>query len=340
MQMKKEYQKRSFYMGLLITLIIAMTAAILAQLPYLAIVGQLVLAIVLGIIWSHTVNVQPQYLSGIEFSSKKLLRIGIILLGMRLNLGDIYEAGIFPFLYASILLSMTLAVVYALARLFKVDKTLSILTACGTAICGAAAIVAIAPLVKAKENVTAVSVAVIAVLGTLFTILYTLLFPMLPLTTYQFGIFSGGTLHEIAHAIAASSAGGAESEDIAIVVKLTRVVLLVPVAVLIGLYVSKTENKTQEKKSFSIKKLPIPWFIFGFLAMSAVNTSGILPEAIVNGSVTVSYLLLGMAMAGLGLKVELSVFKKLGFNIFYAAFLGTVVLMVIGFALIYFLRIN
>ncbi|WP_245628123.1 YeiH family protein [Shouchella shacheensis] len=331
---------RSFYIGILITLIIASVAALLAQLPYFDVVGQLVLAIVLGVIWNHTMNVKAEYRSGIEFSSKKVLRLGIILLGLRLNLADIYAAGLNVFLYAGLLLAMTLAVVYALARWLNVGKTLSLLTACGTAICGAAAIVAIAPLVKAKETITAVSVAVIAVLGTSFTILYALLYPILPLTPHEFGILSGGTLHEIAHAIAASSAGGTESEDMAIVVKLTRVALLVPVAVLIGLYVKKKENRTKEENDFSLKMLPVPWFIFGFLAMSALNTTGSLPEAMVSVLVTVSYLLLAMAMAGLGLNVELAVFKKVGLNVFYAACLGSVVLAGVGFGLIYLLQLG
>ncbi|MFS0561462.1 YeiH family protein [Terribacillus sp. 179-K 1B1 HS] len=325
----------SYAKGLFITLIIAILAALLAKLPYLDIVGQLVIAILIGIVWSHTCKIKPQYRIGIEFSSKKLLRVGIILLGLRLNVADIYHAGWRTFLFAGILLSIALAVVYALSRLCKVDKTLSLLTACGTAICGAAAIVAIAPLLKAKESITAVSVAVIAVLGTLFTLIYTFLFPFLPLSPYEYGIFAGGTLHEIAHAIAASSAGGTESEDIAIVVKLTRVALLVPVALLIGITAQRLDRKEEEKKSFSFKKLPIPWFIFGFLFMSAVNTAGIIPVNIVENLVTFSYLLLGMAMAGLGLNVELTVFKKLGFHVFYAAFLGSIFLAGTGYCLIY-----
>lgn len=221
------------------------------------------------------------------------------------------------FLYAALLLGITLVTVYGLARLFKVDKTLSLLTACGTAICGAAAIVAIAPLLKAKDHQVAVSVAVIAVLGTLFTLIYTFVYPILPLSDYQYGIFAGGTLHEIAHAIAASTAGGTEAEDIAVVVKLTRVALLVPVALLIGIVMNKQAANAQASNSFSLKTLPIPWFILGFLMMSAVNTSGILPTEFVEQLITVSYLLLAMAMAGLGLNVELKAFKQLGMTVFF-----------------------
>lgn len=325
---------RSFYTGIGITLAIALVAGVLCKIPYLDIMGQLVLAIMIGMIWGHTIGLKNSHRSGVQFSSKKLLRVGIILLGLRLNLSAMYDAGLHAFLYAGLLLTVALVTVYSLARLFRVNKTLSILTACGTAICGAAAIVAIAPLVKAKESTTAVSVAVIAVLGTMFTLIYTMMYPFLPFTDYQYGIFAGGTLHEIAHAVAASTAGGEEAENIAIVVKLTRVALLVPVAILIGIYMKKREPQNN-KQRFSLKTLPIPWFIFSFLAMSAVNTIGFLPESVVNLLISLAYLLLSMAMAGLGLNVEFQAFKKFGFHVFFAGLLGTLILIGCGFGLIY-----
>ncbi|KGA98924.1 membrane protein [Alkalihalobacillus alcalophilus ATCC 27647 = CGMCC 1.3604] len=340
MKKYQQLQDRSFYIGMLITLIIAVASALLAQIPYLTIIGQLVLAMILGTIWNHTLKVKNEWRTGIEFSSKKLLRLGIILLGLRLDITDIYFAGWSTFLYALILLVTTLGVVYWLARLLKVDKTLSLLTACGTAICGASAIVAIVPLVKAKQSITAVSIAVIAILGTIFTLLFTFLFPMLPLSAYQFGLFTGGTLHEIAHTIAASSAGGTESEDIALVVKLTRVALLVPVAILIGFYINRNAKYSDKSvHGFTTQTLPIPWFIVGFLTMSTINSVGILPEPLINVLITISYLLLGMAMAGVGFNVDLAVFKKLGLNVFYAGLLGTIVLVGLGFSLICLLNL-
>lgn len=331
MDLKSSLRTGSFYFGIGTTLIIAIMAGLLAKLPYLTIIGHLVLAILLGIIWSHTIGWNRSYKVGVDFSSKKLLRLGIILLGLRLNLSDLAHAGVSTFLYAAFLLCVTLLAVYSFARMLRVDKTLSLLTACGTAICGAAAIVAIASVVRAKESVTAVSVGVIAVLGTLFTLLYTFLYPILPITDYQYGMLTGGTLHEIAHVVAASSVGGVEAENIAIIVKLTRVILLVPVAILIGYYMKKRESQESATKN----KLPIPWFIFGFLAMSAINTLGWLPTELVQWLISGSYLLLAMAMAGLGLNVELSAFKKMGLQIFYAALLGTILLVLLGFIIIF-----
>ena len=121
----------------------------------------------------------PDYVvAGTNYSSKVLLRFGIILLGMRLNLKDIFNAGPKTFAVGAISLIFAILVVYGLTRLFKVEKKLAILTACGTGICGAAAVLAISTQIKAKEKDTAIAVATVAVLGTTFTFGYTILYPI------------------------------------------------------------------------------------------------------------------------------------------------------------------
>lgn len=327
----KKYFTAPFAKGLLLTLGIAIVAKYISLLPFFSIMGQLVIAIIIGMIWKATFDVPEAWHAGISFSSKKLLRLGIILLGMRLNLADIYNAGISVFLIAFINLVFALLVVYGLSKLFKVEKRLGILTACGTAICGAAAVVAIAPQIKANEKETAVGAAIVALLGTVFTLVYTFLYTVLGLTPTEYGIFAGGTLHEIAHVIAAAAPGGDEAVDIAIIVKLTRVALLVPVAILIGIWYRRSE-KGQEKKAFSLSI--IPWFIVGFLAMSAFNSLGIVPQSIAQGVVNIAYILIAMAMAGLGLNVEIKTFKKLGGKAFGVGLIGSVCLSVLGYLLV------
>ncbi len=321
----------NFLKGILLTLLIALVAKYIATFPFLSILGQLVIAIILGMTWRATFKVQDSWQVGISFSSKKLLRFGIILLGMRLNLADIYHAGANVFLIAVINLLFALIVVYGLTKIFKVDQKLGILTACGTAICGAAAVVAIAPQIKANEKETAVGAAIVALLGTIFTLIYTLLYSIIDLTPTAYGIFTGGTLHEIAHVIAAASAGGNEAIDIAVIVKLTRVALLVPVAIVIGIFYRRMD-KSEEKKAFSLSI--IPWFILGFLAMSAINSLGIIPANVSQALVDTAYILIAMAMAGLGLNVEMKTFKELGVKAFIAGLIGSVCLSVLGYILV------
>lgn len=325
-----------FILGLAITFAIAIIAKYLAQLPFLSIMGQLVIAILIGMVWRATISVPKHSLAGIQFSSKKLLRYGIILLGMRLNLSDIIHAGGKVFLLAVINIVFTLLVVYGISRLFKVEKRLGILTACGTAICGAAAVVAISPQIKSNDDETAIGAATVAILGTIFTLLYTMLYPVLGLTPNGYGIFSGATLHEIAHVIAATDPVGKDAVDIAVIVKLTRVALLVPVAILIGIWFNRSsQSAPNDGKKSSWKSIPIPWFILGFLAMSAINSFGIFSASVSNTVVLIAYMLIAMAMAGLGLNVNIATFRRLGLKSFAAGLIGSVLLSLLGYGLVY-----
>ncbi|UOY94085.1 YeiH family protein [Ectobacillus sp. JY-23] len=324
-------QKRlTFYKGITITLALAIMAKFAAQLPLLHIVGQLVIAMILGMLWRSaggTPNV------GTAFSSKVLLRFGIILLGMRLDFQDIVQAGPKVFLIAVIHIVFTIAMIYALTKWLGGDEKIGILTACGTAICGAAAIAAIAPQVKASEEETTLGIATVAVLGTIFTIAYTLLYPILSLSANAYGVLAGGTLHEIAHVVAAAAPGGSVALDTAIIVKLTRVALLIPVALLIGIWWTRRDSVTNDAKH----SVPIPWFIFGFLAMSGVNSLHIIPKGIVDLLITCAYLLMAMAMAGMGISVNIKAFQQKGSKVFLATLIGSLLLSMLGFTLLHVL---
>ncbi|AOH55056.1 hypothetical protein ABE28_011910 [Peribacillus muralis] len=338
-QAKVKTKKLGFTIGIGLTLLIAIAAKYLAELPFLHIMGQLVIAILIGVAWKSIIGVPTHSIVGTNFSSKVLLRMGIILLGMRLNLKDIFFAGPRTFAVGAISLVFAILVVYGLTRLFKVDKKLGILTACGTGICGAAAILAISTQIKAKEKDTAIAVATVAVLGTTFTFGYTILYSFLGLSDPGYGIFAGATLHEIAHVIAAAAPGGNEAVDLAVMVKLTRVALLIPVALLIGFLMNWKERSTNESKS-SFKSIQIPWFIVGFLLMSALNSSGYVPASVAEMLVSLSYILMAMSMAGLGLNIDLLTFKQYGGKPFAAGLIGSIVLSVLGFALIHVFHLN
>jgi uncharacterized integral membrane protein (TIGR00698 family) len=190
---------------------------------------------------------------------------------------------------------------------------------------------------KASDEETAIGAATVAVLGTIFTLVYTLLYPVLGLTAHGYGVFAGATLHEIAHVIAAAAPGGKEAVDLAVIVKLTRVALLVPVAVLIGIWAGRAERKAKREaaKRPSWKSLPIPWFIVGFVAMSGVNTLSVIPAAWTNQAVVIAYLLIAMAMAGLGLNVDIASFRRLGLKSFAAGLIGSILLSGVGFTLVH-----
>ena len=180
---------------------------------------------------------------------------------------------------------------------------------------------------RQREN-KVVAVAIVAILGTLFTLLEIGIKPLLHMSAVQFGVMTGGSLHEIAHAVAAGSAGGPVSLDTAIITKLSRVLMLAPAAMIIGWWYQK-----QGIKDGSIvltndqKRVPIPWFMVGFILASVIGTFMPLGAAVIAGLVKLAYLVLGMAMAALGMSVNFKVLLTRGRNALLAAVLGSVVLL-------------
>nr|WP_225435202.1 YeiH family protein [Bacillus aerolatus] len=332
-QPKKEGQPRSVVKGIILTLFIAVAAGLIAKLPFFEIMGIMILSILIGMIWKNTLQVNPGYQEGIQFSSKVLLRAGIILLGFRLNLLDIVAAGYAVLVTDVLVIAFTMTFILLLGKVFKLDKHLSMLIAAGTAICGAAAIIAVAPIIKNKQEHTAIAVSCIAILGTVGALIYIFLFPHLPISKYEYGVLTGATLHELAHVVAAAVPGGAESSEAAVIVKLGRVLLLIPVALLISFVINRKE--LTEK---GLKGLPIPWFIFGFLFASFINTLNFIPDSVVTYILLVSTYLLAMGMAGLGLNVNYKDFSKEGIKPVGVAVVGFIGLLALAPLILYIFR--
>nr|WP_255639792.1 putative sulfate exporter family transporter [Aquibacillus saliphilus] len=318
----------------MLTLVLAFLAGFIARLPFLSIMGVMIISIFLGVGWKSVIGVRKDLTDGVNFSSKILLRAGIVLMGLRLNLDQIISAGTSIVLIDVVVVGFTLIVMVLLGKWFAVDEKFAALLAVGTAVCGAAAIVAVAPLIKAKKEHVAIAVAFIAILGTIGTIFYSILFAVFDLDSYNYGVLVGATLHELAHVVAAALPGGDVSSEMAILVKMGRVALLIPVAIILGSIFAYKNRSKENKGKRELKNLPIPWFIFGFLAMSMVNSTGILPDRLIDFLIAVSILLLSMAMAGLGLSINFADFKKVGMKAVVVGVIGSILLVGLGSLLI------
>ncbi|ALC91557.1 hypothetical protein AM500_18525 [Bacillus sp. FJAT-18017] len=317
---KKRRDYKGYGFGILLTLIFALVAGQIARLPFFSIMGIMIISILLGAIWRNSVSM-PTTVNvslGTNFSSKFLLRAGIILLGFRLSFADIRNAGPSIFIIDALVILFTMIFILYLGKVFRINKKLTILLAAGTAICGAAAIVAVAPIINNKKEHTAIAVSCIAVFGTIGALFYIFLFPYLPLNESEFGLIVGATLHELAHVVAASVPGGEAASDMAILVKLGRVLLLIPVALIISFFMNKGSQKDQKND----KSLPVPWFIFGFLLMSIINTFQLLPEKIISYLLVLSTYFLAMGMVGLGMNIKWADFVKVGIKPIAVAGIG------------------
>lgn len=311
---------KNFLIAVLVTLLCSLLGKYLASFNALKLIGHLVLALLLGMIFQIFKLNDEKYHKSIGFISNKFLRLGIILLGFKLNIQILLASGIKSLVLATFVIIFTILVVYNIAKMFKVSDKLSLLCACGCGICGAAAVMGISGSIDADKDDTILSVAVVCILGTVFTLLIVLLKPIMNLTDIQYGVLSGASLHEIAHAVAAGAAGGTASLDIALITKLSRVLLLAPVAVIIGIVVNRKSSSEKEVR------VVLPYFMLGFLVASLVGTYGKLDAKLLENLVTLAYIFLGMAMAALGLNVNFEVIKKRGRNIFIASFIGSLAL--------------
>ncbi|MBC1308134.1 YeiH family protein [Listeria booriae] len=320
------WKETGFWIGILVTLACSLAGKYLALLPGLQLIGALVIALILGMLVqvSRTIVVSAQ--PGTGFISNKFLRLGIILLGFRLNLEALADSGIKTIILAIVVVAFTIVTVYFLCKWLKVEDSLGLMAACGCGICGAAAVMGVSPQVKAKNDDAVLAVAVVCILGTVFTLIEVGLKPVLGMTPTQFGVMTGSSLHEIAHAVAAGGAGGTQALDASIIMKLSRVLLLAPVAVIVGIIAQRKAKATTDEKS----KLPIPWFMGGFLLTSAIGTFVAMPAELLNGLVSVAYICLGMAMAALGMSVNFQVIIRRGGRVFLAATIGSVALLALS----------
>lgn len=304
----------------------------------------LIVGIILGMLYANSLrnHLPDTWVPGILFCTKQVLRAGIVLYGFRLTFQSVIEIGLPAILIDVIIVGATIGIGMFLGKLLKMDKDLALLTATGSAICGAAAVLGAEPVVKSEPHKTAVAVSTVVIFGTLSMFIYPVLYRsgILDLNPEQMGIYTGSTLHEVAHVVGAGNAMGKEISDAAIIVKMIRVMLLAPVLVIMSFALARTAvkavaNGVKGGGSAVAKrgKITIPWFAFGFLAVIGINSFDLLPHAVVDGINNVDTFMLTMAMTALGTETSIEKFKKAGAKPFVLALLLYVWLLVGGYAL-------
>lgn len=306
--------------GVLFTFGIAWLGYELARIPGFDRVGQMACAILLAVMYRQLFGYPEALRSGIVFSSQRLLRIAIVLYGLKLNMGLVLSEGVGLLVKDALVIAFAMIATLGLAKVFKADRNLSLLLGIGTGICGAAAVAALAPIVRAKEEDTAAAVGMIALLGTVFSVGYALLFPLLPLSSLQYGMWAGLSLHEVAHVALAGAAAGTDGLAAALLAKLGRVFLLLPVCLIFIVLMKKKERKSAAAPSGNSRTpFAFPWFLVGFLLMSMLGSYVLGPivpvsDGLFEGIGALTTWLLTAAMAGLGLNVNLKDLRSRAFR--------------------------
>lgn len=300
----------------------------------------MIVGIILGMLYANSLrnNLPETWVPGIHFCSKRILRIGIILYGFKLTFQDVLAVGLPAIFIDIIVVTVTILGGILIGRMLKMDRGIALLTSIGSGICGAAAILGAESTIQTKPYKTAVAVSTVVIFGTISMFLYPILYHngTFVLSPQEMGIFTGATLHEVAHTVGAGNAMSDQISNVAIIVKMIRVMMLVPVLLIVSFSVARVAVKNGAKTGGS-RKITIPWFAIGFLAVIGFNSFDLLPESLVNFINTLDTFLLTMAMTALGAETSIEKFKKAGFKPFALASILYVWLIVGGYFLVKYL---
>lgn len=329
---------REMLLVALVTCAASIIGSLMAGLPVFSLFGALIIALIIGMLvqipmrawFTHAAAKHAEGVgNAAALISNKLLRLGIILLGFKLNLDVLFATGVKTIAVAAIIVTLTIAVTYLIARTLGVDEHLAILTAGGTGICGAAAVMGLSGSItmpkdeeKRGRDDEVMAVATVAVMGTVFALAEIALRPFLGLSDAQFGTMGGASLHEIAHAVAVGGSAGDAGMDAAIIMKLSRVLMLAPTAMIIGAWWARRHPQPGDGP----RKVPIPWFMLGFLVASVAGTYLPFVAQFTDVLVKAAYLVLGMAMAALGMNVDFKAIASRGRMAVLASFLASILL--------------
>ncbi len=297
-------------------------------------IESLVLAIALGIVVCTVRPLSPSLRPGIDFSAKILLEIAIVLLGASISLSAIDQAGVWLIAGIAIVVVLSIAATYAIGRLLGLPPKLATLIACGNSICGNSAIVAIAPVIEAGSEETAAALAFTAVLGIAAVFLLPLFYFHAGMSVGQYGVLAGLTVYAVPQVLAATAPVGLLAVQTGTVVKLIRVLMLGPIIFLLGIVTKTKTAGAGHRRSL------VPWFICGFLGLMALRSFGLIPDTLVAPMALVSNLLTVIAMAALGLSVNIRSVAHAGGRVIAAATLSLITLGVISYALIAALQIH
>ena len=282
----------------------------------------LIIGIIMCMVYGNTLHgyLSKQWSLGILFSSKIILRTAIIFYGFRITFQSIGAIGL-----QGILVSLAMVITTFLLgiligrRVFGMDRDLVILASAGSAVCGAAAVMATESTLKSESYKAVIALGTVVLFGTVSMFVFPALFEsgILNMNEAEYGIYIGGSIHEVAQVVAAGNAVGEVAAASGIVVKMTRVMMLAPLLLAIGFFLARKTRTAGQKI-----KIPVPWFVFGFILVAGFNSLNVISKPVVSDwIVPVDTFLLTMAMCALGCDTTMEKFRSAGKKIIYMTFI-------------------
>jgi uncharacterized integral membrane protein (TIGR00698 family) len=287
----------------------------------------LTIGIIIGIIYNNTFKTREVLKPGINFSLKTLLKLGIVILGFKLNFRSLIELGPKVVMMIILYVPFVLILSYLLGKVFKINNKVAVLLGVGSSICGASAVVAMSSCINAEEDDSIVAVSIINFLGAIGVLVYSTISITSSMSNLEYGIWSGISLQGVAHAIAAAFARGNQSGEIGTLVKMGRVVMLVPISLVLS-YIFNKEDKES--------KVKFPMYILYFVLAGIISSLNILPLEWIKVLSKLSSVFILMAMIGMGLNVDIKSIKDKGMKaLIVGILLFSVISMTMYFVSIY-----
>ncbi len=321
--------------GLALTAAVAAAAFWLHDLPGLKLFSPMILAIFIGIAFHNLVGTPALATPGVKFSLRRILRLAIILLGLQLTAQQVAAVGFTGgVIVASTLIATFLFTSWA-GRLIGVERKLAQLIAAGTSICGASAVIATNTVTGASDEDVAYAVACVTVFGSLAMFVYPLFPGLLHLSAHAYGLWAGSSIHEIAQVVAAAYQDGHQAGDFATIAKLTRVMMLAPVVITLGLIahggIGKTDGEGVKGRGGAV---PLPWFVLGFIVLVGVNSLIAIPAQPKAVIVAATTFLLSVSLAAMGLETDIAKLRHKGLRPLLLGLAAFVFISLFSFTLI------
>lgn len=273
-------------------------------------IGTLSLALLLGMVMGNVLRVPAVMQPGIHFAQQRLLRAGVMLYGLHVSIAQLLHVGGEAFgIDLIVMATILIGGIWLGIRVFRLERDLAVMTAAGSAICGAAAVLATEPVVKGSSAHTSMAVATVVLFGTMAILIYPLIYHLTGANPQTFGIYIGATVHEVAQVVAVGHSIGDSTEQTAVIVKLMRVMMLAPILLMLSWWWGRSEQSAGHGRT----KLTIPWFAFGFIAVVIINSLwSAMPAKLHQLLGVADTLMLSAAMAALGLETKFGRMRLLG----------------------------
>lgn len=327
--------------GIFIALLIAFIARSVESLLPIPLIGDSVIALFIGMAINHFKKPSDMIEKGLKFTSKRILKFSIILLGASLSIGTILNVGRLSLTVMLFTLLTCFGGGYFVGKSLGLDWKLSNLISAGTGICGGSAIAAIAPVIEAEDKDIAYAISATFIFDIAMIVLFPIMGRAMGLSDMAYGLWTGTAVNDTSSVVAAGYAFSEAAGDFATMVKLTRTLSIIPTVLIFSLISAKLKNKASIENGSEVQNISLtslfPWFILAFVAMAIINSLGFIPVTVSSIMKTLSKFLMVSALAAIGMTTDFSEMKKSGINPMFHGFIISALVVIVALVVEYYM---